>query len=156
MENVINAFAENVVPFIIAIVGSSVVSTIITAFAQRRLRKAEIKEKEASATDRIVNAYDKTVTRLEGRIECIYKKLSMVEEENRELKERIDEIEQRYTERISILKHRVSLLAKLLAKIFNSSNVNLTLEEFIDGFQISEEDRCYLSEIINEVNEKGK
>lgn len=152
MENITNAIIQNIVPLILAIVGSSVVSTLITVLANKKIRGADVRKKEAETADKISSAYDKVVMRLEARITCIYKKLDKLEKENKSLRERINEVERQYIERISILRHRVRLLARLLARIFASSETSIALDDLIDDFRVSEEDRVYLKEIIEDTD----
>lgn len=151
MENITNTIIQNIVPLILAIVGSSVISTLITVFANKKIRIADVRKKEAETAEKISSAYDKVVIRLEATITCIYKKLDKLERENNEQAKKIEEVERKYIERIATLKHRVRLLARLLARIFAFSNGEITLESLINGFQVSEEDRSYLEEIVNDI-----
>lgn len=151
MENIINAITENFIPLILAIIGSSIISTLITVVAQRKLREADIRDKETAAAERIVNIYDKTVERLEDRIRCIYEDLGKLKKENETLRKRLDELELQYAERISMLKHRLGLLERLFAKIYQRANGKL--RELAGSIPLTEEDICYLKEIIDKEEE---
>lgn len=147
--------SETVVTIIIAIVGSGLLDALVLAVANKWLRKAQTKEKEASAARMLVNASHELLEDMREHVKCLEVKVAKLERKNRDLIKRVRELEKCHEERetyVETLKHRIKLLARLLTQVFVSVGEDVTLESLLNGFQVSEEDRAFLDEIVEEVN----
>jgi len=154
----------DIIAIIVALVGSGVLSTIITLLANRQIRKKEIEIKEArvkeigAATAKaLAEASGAVIQELREQVKCLDLKVAALRNKNRELVKRTKDLEIKYEQReeyVQKLRHRVKLLAKLLTRIFTVEDPHLTLEDIINGFTITEGDREFLEEIVSEVNNK--
>lgn len=137
---------------VIALLGTSTVASIVgalvTALMNKEMRGAQVEEMQASAAQKVVEAS-------QGLLGVMTSKIDRLEKENMEIKNELCKIKKHYSDSIvenKTLKARIRLLAMIIGQLVEASK-NTEIDELINGIEITEDERDFLVDIINGIDE---
>jgi len=148
---------------------SSVVTAVVTAIINRKVREAQIDDIQASAAQKVVEASQGLLTSMSERIGELEKesrkdseryadlrrRYDELKKENQEIKRELCLVKKQYQTSVKeneLLKSRIKLLAKIVTQIVEASDSASCVDDLVNGMQITQEEREFLIGVVEEAN----
>lgn len=102
---------------IAAIIGSGIVTTLITLFVTRRNRESEREKTEADTAGAIGDAWSRLLVPMEKRIQALECESIQKDKEIKELKQRIEELEAAGIEKDKVIESQLGRIRELESEV---------------------------------------
>lgn len=102
---------------IAAIIGSGIVTTLITLFVTRRNRESEREKTEADTAGAIGDAWSRLLAPMEKRIQALECESIQKDKEIKELKQRIEELEAAGIEKDKVIESQLGRIRELESEV---------------------------------------